>query len=232
MRKCPHFHFNTNDDRSLRATDRFGKVSDPTDATGATAQQVLEGLLESEADGSEFLVWCEAKITNGDHVRCWPEYRKNEGAWYDWVMIHFETDDVNDDAKLYPAKVLALYRTRNDATLKALVHSVDYKLPTCPEGPFGDSKLMTHYRKEFVANGKPGMRSVAVTDIRHTALVYEAIADPTMPVPPIVRSATLQKRHTVMVVRPRDEWATLFIRWAREMKERRINENDDGKYRL
>ncbi len=51
-------------------------------------------------------------------------------------------------AIIYPGKVLALYED-SEGTLKALVHSVQYKTATNVEGPFGDTHLVTHYQLEF-----------------------------------------------------------------------------------
>jgi hypothetical protein len=51
-------------------------------------------------------------------------------------MMKFESEENNgEEAIIYPGKVLALYED-NEGTLKALVHSVEYKTATNVEGPF------------------------------------------------------------------------------------------------
>jgi hypothetical protein len=60
-------------------------------------------------------------------------------------MMKFESEENNGAEEItYPRKVLALYED-NEGTLKVLVHSVEYKAATNIEGPFGDSRLVTHY---------------------------------------------------------------------------------------
>jgi hypothetical protein len=49
-----------------------------------------------------------------------------------------------EDAIPFPAKVLAMYKD-SEGSLKALVHSVEEKMSTNVEGPFGDSWLMQHH---------------------------------------------------------------------------------------
>jgi hypothetical protein len=57
-------------------------------------------------------------------------------------MVEFELEDDDEAAPLlYPAKVLALYEDE-EGDLKALVHSVEYKMARGVEGPFGNSCLM------------------------------------------------------------------------------------------
>jgi hypothetical protein len=70
--------------------------------------------------------------------------------------------------------VLALYEN-SEGTLKVLVHSVEnmYKTAKNVEGPFGDSRLVTHYQLEFnQSNGKPRMYSVKVDSILHVIVEY------------------------------------------------------------
>jgi hypothetical protein len=57
-------------------------------------------------------------------------------------MLLFELEDEDKAAPLlYPAKILALYED-TEGNLKALVHSVEYKMARGVEGPFGNSQLM------------------------------------------------------------------------------------------
>jgi hypothetical protein len=135
-------------------------------------------------------------------------------------MMKFESRENNrEEAIVYPSKVLALYKD-SGGTLKALVHSVQYKTATNVEGPFGDSCLLTHYRLEFnQRNGKPRMYSVKVDSILHVIVGYEAIEYP-QPLVPQVRCIHSCQEDTVMTVLPRIEWAKLFLEWTKELKER------------
>jgi hypothetical protein len=113
-------------------------------------------------------------------------------------MMKFESEENNgEEAIVYPMKVLALYKD-SEGTLKALVHSVEYKTATNVEGPFRDSRLVTHYRLEFnQSNRKPRMYLVKVDSILHVIVVYEAIQYP-QPLVPQVRYIHNHWEHTVM----------------------------------
>jgi hypothetical protein len=100
--------------------------------------------------------------------------------------MKFESEENNGDHLIvYPGKVLALYKD-SKGTLKALIHSVEYKTATNVEGLFGDSCLVTHYQLEFnQSNGKPRMYSVEVDNILHVIVLYEAIQYPHPLVPQV-----------------------------------------------
>lgn len=161
-RKVSHFHYTRNGVSMPR--DRFGKTKSPDSTTGDISRNVLEAMEVFEPAQQSFSIWCEAKLPNGDYVCCWPQYRSDQGLWYDWVMIGFPSD--NEETIYYPAKVLALYED-DEGELKAIVHSVAYKTATCVESELGDSTLITHYRLEFQGGrGSPSMRSVLFRDIQ------------------------------------------------------------------
>jgi hypothetical protein len=131
----------------------------------------------------------------------------------------------------HPAKVLALYEDLY-GNLKALVHSVCYKMATNKEGPFGDSRLITHHRMEFNQNnGEPVLYSVPFTDIMHGIVAYEAKLYH-VPLAPKTRSGSLQKQHTVMTILPRRQWARVFLEWMQELRHRRETVNGQGKHKL
>jgi hypothetical protein len=134
-------------------------------------------------------------------------------------MMKFESEEnIGEEAIVYPRKVLAFYED-NEGTLKALVHSVEYKTGTNVEGPFGDSCLVTHYQQECnQSNRKPRMYSVKVHSILHVIVAYEAIQYP-QPLVPQVRCIDSHQEHTVMTVLPRKERAKLFLAWTKELKE-------------
>jgi hypothetical protein len=111
-------------------------------------------------------------------------------------MMKFESEENNGEEPIvYPRKVLALYKD-NKGTLKALVHSVEYKTATNVEGPFGDSCLVRRYQLEFnQSNRKPRMYSVKVDSILHVIVACEAIQYP-QPLVPQVRCIHCHWEHS------------------------------------
>lgn len=144
-------------------------------------------------------------------------------------MVEFETEGPGQTTQ-YPCKVLALYEGI-DGKLMAFVHSVEYKTATNVESPFGDSRLVTHYRLQFLANGRPKLYSVPFDSIQHVILAFEAVKYD-CPLVPQVRVRTERKQHTVMTVLPRREWANLFVEWTQELKDKHETETGDDKYKL
>jgi len=236
-RRVPHFRYERlNGSNSLQSLDRKGNVQVPNGETGVIQGQILEGIYDVEAGRNQtfFDIWCEARLPNGQYIRCWPQYRRSEGTRYDWAMTSFESendDDEEGESQIYPAKVLALYED-SEGTLKALVHSVEYKTERGVEGPFGDSRLVRHYRLQFhPGSGKPKMYSVPIDHIQDVIVAYEAIRY-SNPLVPQVRSLPRRREHTVMAILPRSQWATLFLEWTRELKERHETLRGRDRYRL
>ena len=143
-------------------------------------------------------------------------------------MVAFDT---NEGAKGYPAKVLALYEDSTKGNFKALIHSVNWKLDSNSEGPYGDSRLVTHYRLQFDNRGDPNLMSVPFKSIVHCVVGYEACLY-SEPLIPRVRGGEMQKRHTVMVIWPRSEWAKLFLDWIKELRRRQETVTGMNKNRL
>jgi len=249
-RRMPHFRYQrVGTSNDLKAVDRKGRERSPDSRSGTIQRQILEGIYDVELGSGNtqeiFDIWCESRLPSGEYIRCWPEYRGNQGPWYDWVMVSFEADSADEGEEgeeppmLYPAKVLALYESCTldldgniISQMKVLVHSVEFKTPTAVEGPFGDSRLATHYRLQFnQSNGKPVMYSLPIESIVHVAVAYEKILYPEPLVPP-VRSPAQRKEHTVMTMLPRNEWGRVFLEWSAELKERHETESGPDKYRL
>lgn len=235
-RKVAHFRFERNQSNSsetrLLALDRYGKAQSPNQYTGRIQKGILDAIHQIEsAQGNDqdfFEIWCEAKLPNKQYVRCWPQYRSGQGTRFDWVVVKFQTDT---GVMEYPAKVLALYEDCTNGTFNALVHSVEYKLRNAKEGPYGDSRLMTHYRLQFDNRGYPQLTTVPFQSIVRCVVGYEnrIYGDPLVP---RTRSGEMQKRHTVMIVRPRDQWAKLYLVWMREHRARQGMVNGRNRNRL
>ena len=236
-RIVPHFRYDRNKrgtlaEPNLQSLNRHGNYSLPDANSGYIQPEILKGLHTVEARNSQtfFDIWCEAKLANGQCIRCWPKYRgTNRNQYYDWAMVRFHTDNGHTE---YPAKVLALYEDTTNGTMKALVHATDYKTTRNIEGPYGDSRLVKHYRLMFDRRGEPQLFSVPLHDVMTCIVAYEALPYPS-PLPPRVASPARQKQHTVMTILPRKEWARLFLTWSKEIQTRQETVlNDEQKNRL
>jgi len=78
-RKVPHFRYQrVGTSNILMSIDQKGKEQLPDMETGAIQSQILEGIHDLEKDKQSFFdLWCEAKLPNGQHIRCCPQL---EGA--------------------------------------------------------------------------------------------------------------------------------------------------------
>ena len=167
-RMVPHFSFNrrasTSSDDRLVSFDRNGKSQPPNATTGTIQARILTAINDvevvSNGSGQEVVdIWCEANLPCGQPIKCFPQYRRKEGPRYDWAICRFRDGQPDPAKQLHPAKVLALYEDIH-GQFKALVHATEYKLTRNPEGPFGDSRLVTHYRLQFQNNGEPLLYSI------------------------------------------------------------------------
>jgi hypothetical protein len=186
---------------------------------GTIQPKILKALniVERQSPQTYFEIWCEAKIANGQYIRCWPRYHgTNRTQYYDWAIVRFDNTDDNE-ATEYPAKVLALYEDSINGNLKALVHAAACKTERNVEGPYGDSRLITHYRLEFDRRGEPKLYLVPLDAIMCCVKAYEAVTYP-FPLVPKVTSTAKQREHTVMTILPRSEWARLFLTWSKELR--------------
>ena len=227
-RRGCHFRYIPNEFTPLVTLNRKGKHRPPDNVSGKIEKVILEAISEFEVDDDSIDIWCEADIGGRKYVRCWPNYRM-KGPWYDWVWVTFPMDGGSTQA-CYPAKVLAFY-VNGSGEKKAMIQSVEYKTQACCEGPYGDSRLVTHYRKEFQHNGRPSLRSIPVEDIKATLLACESMPNKHSPIPGII-PLTDRKLHTVMIIRPRSEWARLFMEWTREIMERRETDESSSRFCL
>jgi hypothetical protein len=129
---------------------------------GVIQQQILEAIYGVEKDNNQmfFDIWCTARLSNGQYIQWLLASVQTKGgkSRYDWMMMKFESEENNgEEAIVYPRKVLALYED-NEGTLK------EYKTATNVDGPFGDSRLVTHYRLEFnQSNGNQGCTQLKLT---------------------------------------------------------------------
>jgi hypothetical protein len=158
-----------------------------------------------------FEVYCEAIIRNDSFIRAWPTYR-NTGSWYDFVNVQWAS------GLMFPARVVCFYnKIEQDGSRKpyALVHGVDEKSKGKVQSSV-DSLLTTHYRMAYIsrrnsrAKPVPLIQSVPVASIDSAVMGYHK--QPSK----VLFDST---RREVMIVRPRSEWAYLWIAWNEELQK-------------
>jgi hypothetical protein len=176
--KVPPFRFERGiqPEAELRSLDRDGWEKAPDKRTGIIQTSMLRALseVESQSNQSVFDLWCEARMANGQTVRCWPQNPGNQGVKHDWVLVRFEVDEDDEDMEPYPAKVLAMYEDI-EGNFKVLVHSVAYKTTRKVEGPHRDSHLVCHYRLDFnQSSGEPKLYSLPVKAIIKCIVAFES----------------------------------------------------------
>ena len=94
--KMPHFRFEQNKQPNLRSLGRNGEECSPDEKTGTIQPKILKALniVESHSPQAYFEIWCEAKLANGQYIRCWPRYHgTNRTQYYDWAMVRFDNTD-------------------------------------------------------------------------------------------------------------------------------------------
>jgi hypothetical protein len=207
-RKLPHFVF-SRDDPTVLAMDRHGKTSVPDTRTGCIPSIIKKTLLQHESTMSFFEVYNKAVLRDGSYVRAFPMYR-NETPFYDFVQVQWEESS-------YPAKVVCFYKKSSDASdvsvddgthLCALVHVVDERSLGRIRG-YSNTFLSSHYNLKY-ERGQPILYSVPLASIDYAILAF-----------PHDTHAHLfnPNKRGVCVVRPRNEWAYLWVAWNDVLKE-------------
>jgi hypothetical protein len=203
-RNLPHFVF-SRDHPTVLAMDRHGKTSLPDDRTGYIPSIIKKSLLQHETSMSVFEIYNEVILRDDSYIRAFPMYR-NESPFYDFVQVQWEQDSS------YPAKVVCFYKRKNDGedsfSLYALVHVVDEKSMGKVRG-FTNTFLSTHYNMKY-ERGQPTLYSVPVASIDFAVLAF----------PHESQSALFNpNKRGVCIVRPRNEWAYLWLAWNDVLKE-------------
>jgi hypothetical protein len=138
-------------------------------------------------------------------------YRR-EQPWYDFVNVQWETG-------MFPAKCICFYKKHSsdgDQNLMAVVHIVDEKSQGKVAG-FVDSPLTCHYYMKYL-RGQPVLHSIPLASIDsgllcvwhvHSSLLFDRI------------------NKGVMVVRPRNEWAYVWLAWNDVL----VDANSEEKFR-
>jgi uncharacterized protein (DUF2237 family) len=203
-RKEPHFILFRSDTKVV-ACDRKGNRFEPNTTSGCPSKIVLEKLLEVEITMDVLELYNEVVLRDGSYVRACPNYR-GEGPWYDYANIQWEDD--TGEAYLLPAKCLMFYRKNNDCM--ALIHSVDVKTDGKVSG-CRNSILTSHYRMHCSRNGDPLMYSINCASIDSSLLCFTRDTGNDI------------SKESVMVVRPRNEWAYAWYVWNQYLRTKNTN---------
>ena len=181
---------------------------------------------ELRTEASIYLATSEERVV----VRCHPNY-KNEGAWYDWVIVDFDTGEIQFekpesppfyDKACVPCKVLAVAehptqhqdKGNNNKEVLILVHGCDFR-PKAKDLE-GDSVLIEHwnlaYRNISQERGRTQMAPVLSWVDPESVLTRCLVIEET---PGVHETAPSQGRsklaNKVLLVRPRKNWAKEFV---------------------
>jgi hypothetical protein len=214
-RQQPHFIV-LRETSSVFACDRKGTRVVPNNMTGTLDCMVVQKILEVEPTLDQVEVYNEVTLRDGSYVRAFPNYR-GDGPWYDFVNIQWE-DDVNGDSYLLPAQVLAFYQRNGECM--AIVQSVELESDGKVPG-YANSVLTTHYNMQCTRSGVPILYSVLCASIESTVLGIDHKTS----------SCILDRsRRTVMIVRPRNEWAYTWYVWNKHLRTKNINRTQAKPY--
>jgi hypothetical protein len=155
-------------------------------------------------------IHCEVQLRDQSRIRATPNYGQT-GPWYDFVNVKWD----ENPPRLYPARCLAFYQKRNhedgSIQLMALVHGADK-----PRGRetslFGDTLLTSHYFFEYTSSRKPKIYAIPVATIESAVLCFPHE-------PPKDNTLFHATNNGFMLVRPRNEWAYVWIAWSETLRE-------------
>jgi len=190
------------------ACDCKGNQFEPNESTGCPTKLVCEGLLEIETDVNILDLYNEVVLRDGSYVRASPNYR-GEGPWFDFVNIQWEDD--NGEPYFLPARCLAFYRKNNDCMV--LLQSVDIKSDGKVAG-CRNSVLTSHFKMQYSRNGVPVLYCVNCASIDSTLLCFDLQME---------NQAIDETKKSLMVVRPRNEWAYAWYVWNKLLRDKNAN---------
>lgn len=206
-REAPHFVL-LRSNSQVCSCDRKGKRYPPNAITGCLDPFVIQKLLESEPSLEEIDVYNEVVLRDKMYVRAHPNYRR-EGPWYDFVNVQWE--DSSGDSYLLPAQCRAFYKKGEECM--AVVQSVDITSEGKVRGNF-NSVLTTHYNMQCTRTGDPILYTVNCASIDCTLLVVDHNTG---------GSISDRQKRSVMVVRPRNEWAHVWYIWNQHLRSKNTN---------
>jgi hypothetical protein len=216
-RELPHFRLSRQANQ-LRACDRKGMERLPDKSSGDIDIAITGQLLELESHIDEFSIYTEVIIRNGSRVRASPNHHQS-GPWYDLVNVQW------GNPEMIPARALCFYPKWDDTLQKmvphALVHSVDEniigkKFP----GGYKDSILTRHYKMHYHRR-MPTILSIPVASIDSAVMGF--LHKPT-------KKLFDHESPGVMIVRPRNEWAYIWLAWNEELSKANKNSHKTNVY--
>eukprot|EP00428_Durinskia_dybowskii_P015260 CAMPEP_0170207474 /NCGR_PEP_ID=MMETSP0116_2-20130129/3314_1 /TAXON_ID=400756 /ORGANISM="Durinskia baltica, Strain CSIRO CS-38" /LENGTH=1164 /DNA_ID=CAMNT_0010457931 /DNA_START=4517 /DNA_END=8013 /DNA_ORIENTATION=+ len=210
-RREPHFILHR-DGESCYPLDAKGKKIKGEGGFGEISDTIKSALLNAERDMKEFHIYLEAILRDNSSIKAFPIYRQ-EKPWYDFVNIIWE------GGQIFPARCVCFYKKYDECgleSLHALVHVTDESTFGRVQG-FSNSLLTSHYKMKYHRN-QPVFYVVKLESIDSAILCF-----------PHVPTNTLFDPYNtgVMVVRPRNEWAYVWLAWTEVLKE----ENSESKFR-
>jgi hypothetical protein len=203
-RKIPHFILHRKNAK-IEASDRKGNRFPPNANTGCPSVMFMEKLLDLESELEVLELYNEVILRDGSYVRASPNYR-GDGPWFDFANIQWEDD--NAGSYLLPAKCVLFYKKNNECM--ALIHSVDTKTEGKVAGR-RNSILTSHYRMQCDRNGHPVLYSINCASIDSSLLCFTR------------DTGNEISKESVMVVRPRNEWAYAWYVWNQYLRTKNCN---------
>eukprot|EP00980_Cylindrotheca_fusiformis_P011166 scaffold2562_cov78-Cylindrotheca_fusiformis.AAC.2 len=208
-RKEPHFKF-SRQNRTVLALDRKGNCSDCDASSGSPPEAVVSHLMSNEPDMERFELYNEVVIRNGTRIRAWPNYRRS-GPWYDYV-------DIQWDNGCHPGRALGFYKKKDGETgeqvIFAVVHVADEQSKNNIRGTI-PAILTDHYKMKYGGPGSSSPRAPAIQSVPLASINTSILAYQHQPTPNLFDHRT----PNIMTVRPRNEWAYIWLAWTEELKK-------------
>ena len=206
LTRCkPNFRYCAGSDKWLQL-DRKGKVL----GEAYIDRMISEAFFRLEPTLDVYEIHCEVKLRDQSRLRATPNYSQT-GPWYDFVNVQWDANP----PRLYPARCLAFYQKQNCEDgliqLMALVHGAD-KPKSRGSSLFMDTLLTSHYAFEYTSSKKPQIYAVPVATIESAVLCFHH--------EPPKEAALFDSLHNgFMLVRPRNEWAYVWLAWSEILRE-------------
>lgn len=227
-RRSPNFRYEPSTSKWYHV-NRKGKLIEGDQDVGIIPE-ITNAFLREEPSMEVYEIHCEIQLRDKSRVRATPNYSKS-GPWYDMVYVKWQVGD-ELGACLYPARCLAFYTKKNPDTgeiveTKALVHGTNLPSPD-QVIVHKDTLLTSHYYFEWESNTSkrkrndevvvwhPKIYSINVSSIESSVMWFPHKVPGSNP-----RSPPFDPSNTgIMVVRPRNEWAYLWMAWNKALRQR------------
>jgi Plavaka transposase len=204
-RRVPNFRYCTETGKWFRL-DRKEKVLGEVDLD----RTIEEAFFRLEPSLDAYEIHCEVQLRDQSRIRATPNYGQT-GPWYDFVNVKWD----ENPPRLYPARCLAFYQKQNfddgSIQLMALIHGADKHKGRGP-ALFVDTMLTSHYEFEYTSSKKPKIYAIPVATIEAAVLCFYHE-------PPKQNALFHAANNGFMMIRPRNEWAYVWIAWSETLRE-------------